>query len=381
MDESSLDDPSESPRQIYRGSESFDPARETKALAAATLLAADREPMEVSCPACQARYTADDEKLRGRTARMRCKACQTVWVVSSKETPASIPGSIPMSHAGFDGETSAPSEKRAAVVGKGDERDKRDLFAERDPDAAPFKQTLLPAPSFGLTSVGARNESSVLFSLDQLRSSGSASNSAPPPAASAPTTSRPNPLGNDDEGVIDLMALSSRSPRVSAAPLFSEPPAVALDVDESPVALGTRIAQKKRLFAGVAAAAAFVLVAGIALSFAFKGEEPVQHSAATASPALPEPAPPPAAEAKPAEPAAPPAAAAAHGADEPKDATDPKLTKGKKGKRGKGVKSAATANKVAVAASKPAPTPKAADPCGCKGDFNCAIACSARGGK
>src|SRR4051812_17768802 len=141
--------------------------------------------MDVSCPACAARYTADDEKLRGKTARMRCKACNTVWLVSgpgvsaaaviSSPPPASA---VPTSVAPVAPVATAPpskqleqndekNDKRAAVVKKGTEREKRDLFAEREPDVASLKQTLLPPPSFGFTGgVGARNEDSVLFRVD-----------------------------------------------------------------------------------------------------------------------------------------------------------------------------------------------------------------------
>src|SRR5205085_5046069 len=56
--------------------------------------------MEVTCPACASRYTADDEKIRGKTARMRCRSCDTVWLVGGDEDEM-------------------PSEKRAAVVRRG----------------------------------------------------------------------------------------------------------------------------------------------------------------------------------------------------------------------------------------------------------------------
>src|SRR6476620_7728389 len=98
--------------------------------------------MDVSCPACAARYTADDEKLRGKTARMRCKACNTVWLVSGAGAPA--PSSVappPVAPA-----IAAPST--AAVVKKGAEREKRDLFAPREPDLGSVKPTIPPPPSF-----------------------------------------------------------------------------------------------------------------------------------------------------------------------------------------------------------------------------------------
>jgi predicted Zn finger-like uncharacterized protein len=138
--------------------------------------------MDVSCPACSARYTADDEKLRGKTARMRCKACSTVWLVSG-------PGATPIPAAKAEAlaakvdrpETAKlvlppPELKRAAVVKTGADREKRDLFAEREreSDAPPpthsAKQTLLPPATLNLNNggVGARNENSVLFRVDQL---------------------------------------------------------------------------------------------------------------------------------------------------------------------------------------------------------------------
>src|SRR4051794_38683537 len=98
--------------------------------------------MEIRCPACSARYTTDAAKLRGKTARMRCKACQTAWVISG-------PGE------------SAPAEKRAAVVKRGAEREQRDLFAP--PESRPAPASDSPPPSYGMNSTGARSENSVLF--------------------------------------------------------------------------------------------------------------------------------------------------------------------------------------------------------------------------
>ena len=186
--------------------------------------------MEVSCPACAARYTADDEKLRGKTARMRCKACNTVWLVSGSGASA-VPPAI--AHAPIEHE--APS-KRAAVVRRGSEREKRELFAARETDYGSVEQTVRPPPSFGLTGggVGARNENSVLFRVDQLLGPGRVS--APEPTRSPAIASQSAPLGGDDEGVIDLNALASVPPRgvgMPIAPLFSEPRGVAVDVHDA----------------------------------------------------------------------------------------------------------------------------------------------------
>ena len=328
--------------------------------------------MDVSCPACAARYTADDEKLRGKTARMRCKACNTVWLVSGPGA-ASV---APAAHGPIDKE---PSTKRAAVVRKGAEREKRDLFAEREPDEGSIKQTLLPPPSFGFTGVGARNENSVLFRVDQLSA---AARLKTPEPSSAPAPNDSDRSAADDEGVIDLKALASAPPRkigLPVAPLFSEPPAVSLDVNDSVQRPRARPGSKLRLVGGIAAAAAVLVVAGFGVSLAFKSEEPVKHTAALVVD------PPAAAVAPPAK--VDPAAAPVVAADDAKDTTtdketkEPASTKGKRGKRGKGkaAKGGVITHKAPVFGGKPAP--KAADPCGCKGDFNCILACTAKSGK
>src|ERR1041384_5461374 len=79
--------------------------------------------MEVSCPACAARYTADDEMIRGKTARMRCRACETVWLV---------------------GEDEVPSERRAAVMRRGAARARADLFAPRESEHGMVGPTIPP---------------------------------------------------------------------------------------------------------------------------------------------------------------------------------------------------------------------------------------------
>lgn len=327
--------------------------------------------MDVSCPACAARYTADDEKLRGKTARMRCKACNTVWLVSGG----------PHATAGQPSIENDSTSKRAAVVRRGTEREKRDLFARQDVAEGSIKETLLPPPSFGFTGgVGARNENSVLFRVDQLTAAARVKTPEPSPAPALESPS--SRIGADDEGVIDLKALASVPPRkigLPVAPLFSEPPPVSLDVNETAQHPLAKPASKLRLIGGIAAAAAFLVVAGFGVSLAFKGEEPVNHAAAVVV------EPPPAAVAAP--PKVEPAPVAS--ADDAKDTNDAKETKdtpepkGKKGKgKGKGKGKAAKSGTITNKTPPPAPkTVKAADPCGCKGDFNCILACTAKNGK
>ncbi len=332
--------------------------------------------MEVSCPACAARYTADDEKLRGKTARMRCKACNTVWLVSGSGA-SSAPAA--MGHAPIEHESSS---KRAAVVRRGAEREKRDLFAARETDYGSVKQTLPPAPSFGFTGggVGARNENSVLFRVDQLLGPGRVSTAEPTRSPAMASQSGPLPHNGDDEGVIDLNALASVPPRgvgMPIAPLFSEPPGVAVDVHDAARRPLVKRSNKLPLIGGLAAAAAFVLLAGFGISLAFKGEEPVKHTAALVAPtpATVE-APPPKVEPAPVAEAVATADDSSSNADH---ATDAKPTKAKRGTAAKG-----KATKGPITSKSPAPASKpvkAADPCGCKGDFNCILACTAGRGK
>ena len=334
--------------------------------------------MDVSCPACAARYTADEQKLRGKTARMRCKACDTVWLVSGPEDKMN-------------------EEKRAAVVKRGADRDHRDLFASRPVDIGSVKQTLRPPPPFpgaDLSGVAARNETSVLFTVDSLK--GAARVKTPEPEQ-APLSSAFIP--QDDEGVIDLKSLSSAPPRVGArsvAPLFSEPPPAAFSADVDGSGMNQGISMPggfklgKRAFAGIAAAAVALVLCSVGLAAAFKGEEPVAHTAANSIMAPVTPAAP-VVTAAPAAPVIAPVTAS-NASSSSDDDTKSSTVSGKgKGKKGKGTKASFAGTKVqssGVASSKKSsssdalvskPAPKAADKCGCKGDFNCILRCTAKG--
>lgn len=330
--------------------------------------------MDVTCPACAARYKADEQKLLGKTARMRCRACDTVWLVSG---PA----------AGLKTNDS----KHAAVVKRGAEREHRDLFATRPPDLGScaeshVKQTLRPPPPDSqLSGMAARNETSVLFTVDALR--GNARLNTPAPEQSPASGF----IIEDDEGIIDLNALASTPPtRIgvgnrSVAPLFaSEPPpaAFAADVGDSgaaPAYSAGGIRFGKRAIAGVAAAAVALVLCAVGVSAVFKGEEPTARAAANtmiAPPpvlAAPTPAPAPA-------PAADPAPASASNEGDSKPASH--IGK-KKGHKGGAKASFAPSQKVqssGISGTGVAKTaPKAADKCGCRGDFNCILRCTATG--
>ena len=51
--------------------------------------------MKFSCEACAARYYMDDDKVRHKTLRIRCKKCGNVMTVGDGETTLSEQGSGP----------------------------------------------------------------------------------------------------------------------------------------------------------------------------------------------------------------------------------------------------------------------------------------------
>lgn len=320
--------------------------------------------MDIRCPACAARVAVDDDTLRGTAGQVHCPACNTVWHASAMPT------------------ASPRVEQRAAVVRRGDERETRDLFATRDPDVGSVTQTLAP-PSFGSSGgVGARNETSVLFRVDQLRAKPAAVSATPAPAVEPSWT----PPSAEDDGVIDLKALASAPPRrahAPVAPLFSEPLAVSVDVGAGAKRSTKAPGINLKLIGAIAAAAAFVVVAGFGVSLAFKGEEPIQHTArimATEAPVAPAPAP----TADPAAPttAAAPIASAEDDADDAAGSADKPIAKKSGKKANSKAKTKAKAAKSGPSKARPASKAKAsADPCRCKGDFNCILACTVKRGK
>lgn len=332
--------------------------------------------MDVTCPACSARYTADEQKLRGKTARMRCRACDTVWLVSGPENKMN----------------EAMPAARAAVVKRGAEREHRDLFATsgasyQSPDFGSVKETLRPPPPDSNIGVGARNETSVLFTMDALKGNARVKTPEPEPAP----LSRSFQAVDDDEGVIDLKALASGPPKTGArhiAPLFSEPPpaAFAADVQDSGangIVMPGGLKLGKRAFVGIAAAAVAVILCSIGLAAAFRGEEPSRSAASTMTVSAPT-LPPPAAVA----PATAPQPVAATSSSASSDDEEVKASgvkkKGRKAGAGKASFSATKVQSSGVSSKKSdqplvSKTPQAADKCGCKGDFNCILRCTAKG--
>lgn len=279
--------------------------------------------------------------------------------------------------------------KRAAVVKRGAERDHRDLFASRPADLGSVKQTLRPPPPEALTGFAARNETSVLFTVDALRMSAGAARVKTPEPEPAPLSSAF--IASDDEGVIDLKSLSSAPPKVGArsvAPLFTTdtpPAAFTADVGAMGSVDGSPNGFKlgKRAIAGIAAAALAVVLCSIGLAAAFKGEEPVAHAANAAILPIAAPATPAPAVVAPAAPVAAPVVASTSTDSSDDDAKVSTTAKGKKKHKGGKAKSGGVASAKIKSSSSDQPLvskpPKAADKCGCKGDFTCILRCTAKG--
>lgn len=150
--------------------------------------------MMLTCPACDARYAINAERLEGRTVKIRCKRCGERFRVS----PAVESGEVypPGPGAGSD-----PAQQKTAMVRRVEDRraGAADLFAGLASAGAESVATSAP-PNTLFT--GQRNESSVLFSLATL------AKTAPAPAATVTDTS----------SLIDLRALSAAMAKAEARP-------------------------------------------------------------------------------------------------------------------------------------------------------------------
>lgn len=345
--------------------------------------------MDVTCPACSARYRIPGSKVQGRTARMRCKACATEWLVSAEQREE--PDAPTMAHVAPSSPSSPSSPPaRAAVIRRGAERERRDLFATRSEEhAAPQSFRPLP-PSY---SHGTRNENSVLFTVDSLKKAvssrppaaptGMAATDAPAwSASSVAASSFASAPAPDDEGIIDLKALSSLPPRGMVSVFPSEPStgfARAVEVAKTGghAAVAAHIMRRvnPRMAAAAMAAIATLLIASVGLAALFGGDVPhklsashpgdarVAAAAARLGTHLEE-----AAQAKLAV-----AAAAA------KTETPAKVSSAP-ARRAKSVNGSPKSHGSVQTSAYVAPKPtKSTDTCGCKGDFNCILRCSAKG--
>ena len=214
--------------------------------------------------------------------------------------------------------------------------------------------------SSGLT--GARDEHSVLFSLNALTSGASAPSS--PPASGGSGSSR-----NEDSGLIDLNALAKSQQQSKAsedvAPLVAPTPFLfpsALGTVETFHAPETKKKSAVPLYIGIAVALGGVVIA-IAMFAGGKKEEAPTLPAVSAA-AEPTPPAPVAADPAPAE-SAPPAASAKVAAKKP---------------GGGGARAPKPGPQAAPQTALPTPAAKPRSPCGCaSSDLQCQIRCSATG--
>lgn len=370
---------------------------------ASTLLANQFPIMVVSCPQCDSSYEVADDKLRGRTARMRCPACQHSWVVSgphsgashSQPAPASRPPASlrpsPFARAAADDdepETSpgvTPPVSSRAARRKDDVRARKDMFATPKPEA--HHGSVVESAQRGLS--GERNEHSVLFTVADLKAADARRRDKesllPPPMAAAPGAGLAM-SGPSSDGAIDLLAMCSQGGQVKTR---GEP---LLTVDTAPSGFSISVRpppdpRRKMAYAGAAAAgAALFLALGIGLAVRGGPEaKPEPMAAAAAPPPVAAPQAPIATPDKPAD----KVATTAPASEEAKPPTVSASGAGKgKARAQTAAKSSPAMTKVgasaprggAVSSPPPAP-PKAAakkggaDPCGCKGNLQCAMKC------
>lgn len=359
--------------------------------------------MVVSCPQCDSSYEVADEKLRGRSARMRCPSCQTSWVVSGPESAprsqaprsqaprSQAPRSqAPRSQAPAPWASKAPVDDSddTAPVSRGvarrreETREKKDLFATPRPEA--HHGSVVESSPRGHFS-GERSENSVLFTVADLKAQDARRREKesvlPPPMAAAPAFVAPA-----SDGAIDLLAMCSQGGQVKTR----GEPLLMPDAPPSGFAISVRPPpdpRRKMAFAGIAAAgAALLLAVGIGLAVRSGPEaKPEAVAAAAPPPVVALPQAPVAAPDKPAAPAADKPASEAPEAKAPSvGATSPK-GKGRAQVASKGApaggKVSSTAPRGGAVSSPPPSPPKVAakkggaDPCGCRGNLQCAMKC------
>ncbi|MEO6420120.1 MAG: zinc-ribbon domain-containing protein, partial [Polyangiaceae bacterium] len=135
--------------------------------------------MIITCQDCQSQYEVADEKVHGRSVRIRCRACGSRIFLSLEATTPSY---------GAEAERlpCPPREGRNAIAPPRDD----------SADATAPRHAAYAAPADDQPHTGGRNETSVLFTLAALSGSRKSAKAAP-----APT--------RQDSGLIDLNAMST----------------------------------------------------------------------------------------------------------------------------------------------------------------------------
>jgi predicted Zn finger-like uncharacterized protein len=394
--------------------------------------------MKISCQACEAKYTIADEKVQGKVAKIRCKKCGATIVVngnaSGEAAPADggegglvytvsvsdgdqrtmsvaeivtaynsgeITGETYLWADGMDdwlplasvpailealnaaaGEPEPAADPARAASRRDGSRAGFDLFGGGGAAAEPAPAAAAEDPSFdspmgggsAAAATGARNEQSVLFSLNALVNA--ERKSAPPNASKT----------KDDSGLIDLGALAAKASSepmggsmsepmmpmapMLGAPLLAPPPVATAAVPTA--AAAPPPASKTGMYVGGAIVFATLVGAGVFVATRPKEQPPAPPVVATTAPTATETAPAPTATST----AVDPTAAVTASATATATAAPPRVVG-----KGTGTKTTAkTADKPPTAAP-PATTaakPPSSGNCGCPpGDLNCAIKCSA----
>ena len=213
--------------------------------------------MKVVCEGCSTKYSIGDEKVAGKVFKIRCKKCSRVIIVRGEPAAAAPPvAAVPEWHAVQDGRQLGPFDsgelqrRRAAGELDDDSYVWREGFTDWQPlgavdelrPALSMPMPIVDEPAHGepahaagalfggaaahaATSNGAeasrlrgeRNESSVLFTLDNL-----ARLAAPAPAQAAASPSSgargaAGAAGGEGSGLIDIRALARTYTPVAAA--------------------------------------------------------------------------------------------------------------------------------------------------------------------
>jgi predicted Zn finger-like uncharacterized protein len=339
---------------------------------------------------------------------LNAAASAPVAAAAPAPAPAAAPAPAP---------TPAPAPARAAArPGRGGAAD---LFGRIESAGSEDEEVATSAPEPQRTSAplgsssssnssagtGARNESSVLFSLSALTAGASK------PSNAAATASKPGTASREDSGLIDLKALTAAATKsdAGAAPaasplgglgggLGAPPLGVASPLGVAPLGLGSPLGgttglataadlsipaqgkSKTGMFVGLGLVA--VAAAAVAIAFIMKPEPPPPVATPTAVPTAPAPAAAP--EPTQAEVTAKPPTTGTAESEEAPDAGAKVAAKtggGGARKTGGSTSSKKTGGSEPAAAAPAAPAPaKKKSPCGCaSGDLQCAMRCAAGG--
>ena len=317
--------------------------------------------MMIACESCHSKYSIADDKVRGKTVRIRCRECQATIVVTGAALTAPPPAS-----AVYEPQFHPRVDSPAAIVKRGGARVNRDFVAE----ARSEEVASVDRPSFGVTAQ--RNENSVLFTLADLARK-------PPAVESKPVEPSTSTINS---GLIDLNGMTAVRGRSKSLiqPVFgSSPPfgPVTMEVDhEAPPP-----PNRRKLFVGIGATAALLTI--VALGFGMAGG-PSGESKSAAAGSRVSAAPPATLSVAPlpVEPVAVPAPIAAAAIPTSDTATSSSTAHpGKKGKKSSGW---AAVNAVKTTrAPKPSHERAASakphggsDACGCNGELMCLMRCS-----